>query len=95
MGHSRVSAAAERIIQRDAGSWLVDGMTPVGDLERALDIEPFPDDEHYETVAGFLMYTLRKVPRPTESVSHAGFTFEVMDVDDNKIDLLLVTRERS
>ncbi len=94
MGHSRAAAADEQIIQRDAGSWLVDGMTPVGDLERVLEIEPFPDDDQYETVAGFLMYILRKVPRPTESVTHAGFRFEVMDVDNNKIDLLLVTREQ-
>ena len=44
-------------------------MTPVGDLERVLDIAAFPDDEQYETIAGFLMYMLRKVPRPTESVT--------------------------
>lgn len=94
MGNSMVAMTEEQIIQRDANSWLVDGMTPVGDLEQALDIEPFPDDDQFETIAGFLMYVLRKVPRPTESVEHAGFKFEVLDVDNHKIDQLLVTRLR-
>ena len=92
MGNSMVALTEEQIIQRDANSWLVDGMTPVGDLAQALDIEPFPDDDQFETMAGFLMYVLRKVPRPTESVEHAGFKFEVLDVDNHKIDQLLVTR---
>lgn len=92
MGNALVAPADEQIIQRDADSWLVDGMTPVGDLERVLDIAPFPDDDQFETIAGFLMYALRKVPRPTDSVVHAGFKFEVIDIDNHKIDQLLVTR---
>lgn len=92
MGNSMVAMTEEQIIQRDANSWLVDGMTPVGDLEQALNIAPFPDDDQFETIAGFMMYVLRKVPRPTESVEHAGFKFEVLDVDNHKIDQLLVTR---
>ena len=92
MGNSLVSATDEQIIQRDENSWLVDGMTPVGDLEQVLNIEAFPDDDQYETIAGYMMYTLRKVPRLTESLTHAGFKFEVINVDNNKIDQLLVTR---
>lgn len=92
MGASMVAPADEQIIQRDVDSWLVDGMTPVGDLENALNIAPFPDDDQFETIAGFMMYALRKLPRPTDSVEHAGFKFEVIDVDNHKIDQLLVTR---
>jgi CBS domain containing-hemolysin-like protein len=92
MGASMVAPADQQIIQRDVDSWLVDGMTPVGDLETALNIDPFPDDDQFETIAGFMMYALRKVPRPTDSVEHAGFKFEVIDVDNHKIDQLLVTR---
>jgi len=93
MGASMVAPADEQIIQRDGNSWLVDGMTPVGDLETALDIAPFPDDDQFETIAGFMMYTLRKLPRPTDFVEHAGYKFEVIDVDNHKIDQLLVTRQ--
>jgi len=92
MGNTMLAPADEQIIQRDVDSWLVDGMTPVGDLENVLNIEPFPNDDQFETIAGFMMYALRKVPRPTDSVEHAGFKFEVIDVDNHKIDQLLVTR---
>ena len=68
------------------------GLTPVGDLETLLGVPPFPDDDQFETIAGFLMYVLRKVPRPTERVDHGGFRFEVLDVDHHRIDQLLVTR---
>ena len=81
-----------QIIRRDADSWLVDGLTAIGDLESQLAVPPFPDDEQYETVAGFMMYMLRKLPRPTDSVIHGGFKFEVIDVDHHRIDQLLVTR---
>jgi len=92
IGNSLVAPADEQIIQRDENSWLVDGMTPVGDLERELAIAPFPDDDQFETIAGFMMYVLKKVPRPTDSAVHDGFKFEVIDIDNHKIDQLLVTR---
>ena len=92
VGETLDSSDEAQIIRRDENSWLVDGLTPVGDLENLLDIPPFPDDDQFETIAGFLMYVLRKVPRPTESVDHGGFRFEVLDVDHHRIDQLLVTR---
>ena len=92
VGETLDSSDEAQIIRRDDNSWLVDGLTPVGDLENLLDIPPFPDDDQFETIAGFLMYVLRKVPRPTESVNHGGFRFEVLDVDHHRIDQLLVTR---
>ena len=82
----------EQIIQRDTNSWLVDGVTTIGDIIRVLGIESFPDDEYYETIAGFMMYVLRKVPRRTDFIIHGGFKFEVVDIDNYKIDQLLVTR---
>ena len=81
-----------QIIQRDDGTWLVDGSTPIDDLEHALDIDELPEDSAYETVAGFMMYMLRKIPKRTDKVVCAGYTFEVMDVDHNKIDQVLITR---
>lgn len=92
IGSAAPAASEEQIVQRDANSWLVDGATTVGDLERVLDLPPFPDDDQYETLAGFLMYALRKVPRVTDSVEHAGCKFEVVDIDHHRIDQVLVTR---
>ncbi len=81
-----------QIIDRGDGSWLVDGSTPIDDLEHALDVDEFPEDSTYETVAGFMMYMLRKIPKRTDKVTWAGFTFEVIDVDNNRIDQIFVTR---
>ena len=85
----------ELIVQRDDHSWLIDGATPIEDVMAALAISEFEGFENYETVAGFLMYTLRKVPRRTDTVEYAGFKFEVVDIDQHRIDQVLVTRTDS
>ena len=82
----------EQIIQRDENSWLIDGITPIDDVMRVLDLEALPNEEEYETLAGFLMVMLRRVPRRTDSVNWGGYRFEVMDVDSYRIDQVLVTR---
>lgn len=82
----------EQIIRRDDRSWLIDGVTSIDDVMRALDLETLPNEEEYETLAGFLMVMLRRVPRRTDSVDWAGYRFEVMDVDSYRIDQVLVTR---
>jgi CBS domain containing-hemolysin-like protein len=87
-----VSISEDQIIQRDNNSWLIDGSTPLIDVIRVLNIEEFPDTESYETIAGFMMYTLRKIPKRTDFVLHGGYKFEVVDIDNYKIDQLLVTR---
>ncbi|MFI0435549.1 MAG: hemolysin family protein [Parachlamydiaceae bacterium] len=87
-----VSYTEDQIIQRDADSWLVDGSTPLIDVMRVLNINEFPDTESYKTIAGFMMYTLRKIPKRTDFVVQGGYKFEVVDIDHYKIDQLLVTR---
>ncbi len=82
----------DQIVKRDENSWLVDGVTPISDVKRALDIDTFPHADDYETLAGFLMVMLRRVPKRTDTVAWAGFQFEVMDVDSFRIDQVMVTR---
>jgi CBS domain containing-hemolysin-like protein len=84
----------EQIVQRDANSWLIDGVTPIEDVLRALDLDSLPQQDEYETLAGFLMVMLRRIPRRTDAVSSGGYRFEVMDVDSYKIDQVMVTREQ-
>ena len=92
MGAWSLPESEEQIIARDERSWLMDGVTPIIDVMRALDIEEFPQNHNYETIAGFMMFMLRKIPKCTDSVVHAGYKFEVVDVDSYKVDQLLVTR---
>lgn len=82
----------QQIIKRDEHSWLIDGGTPIDDVKHALDVQEFNDWDHYETLAGFIMYRLRKIPRPADFVVHEQFKFEVVDIDHYKIDQVLVTR---
>ncbi|MCU4600849.1 hemolysin family protein [Acinetobacter bereziniae] len=82
----------QQIIKRDNNSWLIDGSTPIEDMKHALEIDEMPDEENYETLAGFMMYQLRKIPKPADTVIFGGYKFEVVDVDHFKIDQLLVTR---
>ncbi len=82
----------QQIVQRDDSSWLMDGVTPIQDVLRALNIDVLPHADEYETLAGFLMVMLRRVPKKTDTVSSTGYTFEVMDVDSHRIDQVMVTR---
>ena len=78
-------ADEDLIVRRDDSSWLVDGMTPMPDVQRALSLYDWPDKDEYETLAGFLMVMLRRVPRRTDCVEWGGYRFEVMDVEVYRI----------
>jgi CBS domain containing-hemolysin-like protein len=82
----------EQILRRDENSWLIDGVTPVEDVMQALELDDLPHSEDYETLGGFLMVMLRRIPRRTDTVQWGGYRFEVMDVDSYRIDQVLVTR---
>ena len=86
-----VSNEEEQIVSRDENSWLIDGATPLEDVMRALDIESFPDEENYETISGFMMYMLRKIPKKTDFVLYDKYKFEVIDTENFKIDQILVS----
>ncbi len=82
----------EQIVKRDDNSWLIDGVTPIEDVRRALGILAFPNQENYETMAGFIMYLLKKIPKRTDYVEYAGYKFEVVDIDNYRVDQLLVSK---
>ncbi|WP_313076532.1 hemolysin family protein [Melaminivora sp.] len=88
-------ADEEQIVRRDETSWLIDGITPIDDVLHALALDELPHEGDYETLAGFLMVMLRRVPRRTDSVDWGGYKFEVIDVDSYRIDQVLVSRVSS
>lgn len=95
MGDLVSSFIEEQIVKRDENSWLIDGVTPIEDVRRVLEIEMFPDENQYETIAGFMMYQLKKIPKRTDSIDYAGYKFEVVDIDNYRIDQLLVSKIQS
>ena len=92
MGDLVGPADEEQIVRRDENSWLIDGTTPVSDVLHALGLDELPHADEYETLAGFLMVMLRRVPRRTDSVTFGGYKFEVLDVDSYRIDQVMVSR---
>jgi CBS domain containing-hemolysin-like protein len=85
-----VSNEEEQIVRRDEDSWLIDGATPLEDVMRSLDIDEFPNSENYETIGGFMMYMLRKIPKKTDFVLYDKYKFEIIDTENFKIDQLMV-----
>lgn len=94
MGDLIGPADEEQIVRRDQDSWLIDGVTPIDDVLRALSLSDLPHSGEYETLAGFLMVMLRRVPRRTDSLNWGGYKFEVLDVDSYRIDQVMVSRLR-
>lgn len=82
----------ETIVRRDDGSFLADGVTSIPDLQHALGIVEWPQAGQYDTLAGFLMVMLRRIPRRTDRAQWQGWCFEVMDVDSHRVDQVMITR---
>jgi putative hemolysin len=77
--------------QRQDGSWLLDGMLPVDDFKEIFNVREMPEEEGYETLGGFVMYSLGRIPQASEKFEWNGLTFEVMDMDARRVDKVLVT----
>ncbi|MDC7707889.1 hemolysin family protein [Vogesella indigofera] len=90
---TEASDSDEEIVQRDDGSWLVDGMMSLDDFKEHFDLDMIEGEEtgDFQTVAGFVIFMLGRVPATADRVEWGGFTFEVVDMDRTRVDKLLVT----
>jgi putative hemolysin len=82
---------APQATQRQDGSWLLDGMLAVDEFKEIFNVRKLPDEEQYETLGGFVMVTLGRVPLAADMFEWNGLRFEVMDMDDKRVDKVLVT----
>ncbi|MCK6441349.1 hemolysin family protein [Elstera cyanobacteriorum] len=80
-------------VQREDGSWLIDGMMPLDQVQTVTGIPEFPgaDEAHVQTLGGFIMSQLKRIPEAADRVALDGFTLEVMDMDGRRVDKVLVT----
>ena len=82
----------EHAVQRDDGSWLLDGMMSIDDFEEMFDIEEAPGaHEGYETLGGFMLSLLGNIPKAGDELDWESLHFEVLDMDGNRIDKVLIT----
>jgi putative hemolysin len=76
--------------QRQDGSWLLDGMLSIEDFKEIFNLRHLPDEDQYETLGGFVMLHLGRVPQSADRFDWSGLTFEVMDMDGKRVDKVLV-----
>jgi putative hemolysin len=77
--------------QRQDGSWLLDGLLPVDDFKEIFKVDKLPHESEYESLSGFVMLTLGRVPQAADHFEWNGLRFEVMDMDGRRVDKVLVT----
>jgi putative hemolysin len=77
--------------QRQDGSWLLDGMLEVDEFKEIFHLQILPHEDEYETLSGFVMVSLGRVPQATDHFEWQGLRFEVIDMDGRRVDKVLVT----
>jgi putative hemolysin len=95
IGHvSRGGEEADPLaVKRADGSWLLDGALPVAELKALMDIERLSHEERttFNTLAGWVMTHLGRVPRTGDVFSWRGFQFEIIDMDRHRIDKVMLS----
>lgn len=81
-------------VQREDGSWLIDGLIPVPELKDRLGLKELPEEDRgrYNTLAGMVMLLLGRLPRTTDVVEWDVWKFEVVDLDGKRVDKVLASR---
>jgi len=77
--------------QRQDGSWLLDGMLEVDEFKEIFKLSALPHEDEYETLSGFVMMSLGRVPQTADHFEWHGYNFEVIDMDGRRVDKVLVT----
>ncbi len=79
-------------VQREDGSWLLDGMLPVEEFFELFNLEELPKEQrgNYHTMGGFIITHLGRIPAPTDHFDWESWRFEVISMDGNRVDQVLV-----
>jgi putative hemolysin len=78
-------------VQRPDGSWLVDGLMPVDEFEDVCSVAGMREEGDFDTVAGFIIHRLGRLPRVGDRVRRDDMVLEVVDMDGRRIDKVLVS----
>lgn len=81
-------------VQREDGSWLLDGLIPIPELKDLLDLSAVPEEgrSHYHTLSGMVMQLLGKLPQTGDYCDWEDWRFEIVDLDGMRIDKVLASR---
>jgi putative hemolysin len=88
-----VGEAPPGAVQREDGSWLLDGLMPVDEFREILQIGELPGEDrgYYHTLGGFVMTHLGRIPSAADYFEWDKLRFEVVDMDGRRVDKVLVT----
>ena len=80
-------------VQREDGSWLMDGLIPIPELKDRLGLRSVPEEDkgRYHTLSGMLMLQLGRLPQTTDHCDWEGWRLEVIDMDGTRIDKVLAS----
>jgi len=86
--------ASPTAVRRADGSWLIDGMLAIDSFKQLFDIQSLPEEteNYYQTLGGFVMSYLGRVPKTGDQFTWQGITVEVVDMDLRRVDKVLVTK---
>ncbi len=84
----------QEIVRREDGSFLIDGMLPADELRDVLGVDELPGEDGYQfnTLAGFVISQLGRLPRTADRVVAGGYCFEIVDMDGRRVDRVLISR---
>ena len=83
----------ELLIKQEDGTWLADGALSIDDAARELGLERLGDEQNdYHTIAGFILYLAGEIPRTGASFSYNGYRFKVVEMDHNRIDKIMISK---
>lgn len=78
------------LVKKDENTWLCDGLTPIDEIEEILNCTFLKGDNDYNTLAGFLLNQCRYIPHVGEYINWKKYTFEIIEMDENRIDKVLI-----
>ncbi len=88
--------ADQRVVRRDDGTWLIDGMVGLDELKQVLGISRLPDEHmDFHTLGGYLMARLNRVPMEADRITAGDYRFEVVKMDGRRVDRVLVSPVKS
>jgi len=86
-----IEVSEPQVTQRQDGSWLLDGMLDIDEFKELFHLGLLPNENDYETLAGFVMTSLGRIPQSADRFEWEGLRFEVVDMDGRRVDKVLVT----
>ena len=88
--------ADQRVVRREDGTCLIDGMVGLDELRQVLGVSHLPgEDADFHTLGGYMMARLNRVPMVADRITAAGYRFEVVKMDGRRVDRVLVSPVRA